>query len=79
MTVEHVWYDDLKRKAKNRELFGPSEVYEYDIEDPSFKSLQECAIISSEARFEGPITVNTKYIDMPTVGDASETGLIKFF
>lgn len=54
MTVENVWYDDLKRKALNRQKFGPGHDYQYDINDVSFKALHECAIISSEAVFNVP-------------------------
>lgn len=37
MTVEHVWYDGLKRKALNRQKHGPGADYEYDVSDPSFQ------------------------------------------
>jgi hypothetical protein len=36
MTVEHLWYDDINRVAKNRERFGAGESYEYKADDPSF-------------------------------------------
>lgn len=38
MTVENVWYDDLKRQAKNRQRYGNID-YEYEVSDPSFKAL----------------------------------------
>jgi sodium/potassium-transporting ATPase subunit alpha len=51
MTVENVWYDSMKRRALNRQKHGKSVEYEYDPQDPSFRDLHDCAVITSEARF----------------------------
>lgn len=80
MTVENVWYDDLKRHAKNRQRYGNID-YEYEVSDPSFKALQECATVSSEAVFD--YDKNKKqdifWLDCKVIGDASETAIVKFF
>ncbi|CAD8136306.1 unnamed protein product [Paramecium pentaurelia] len=81
MTVANVWYDGLKRVALNKLKHGRNTEYEYDTNDPTFRDLHDCAIITSEAKFniqaKDKATVN--WLDTPTLGDASETALIKFF
>lgn len=81
MTVENVWYDAMKRHAHNREKHGKSVEYEYDVNDPTFRDLHDCAIITSEARFniQTKDKAGIKWLETPTIGDASETALIKFF
>lgn len=112
MTAAHLWYSGAMFKAANRQKFGTDYHYEYDIKDPGFKALQECAVICSVANFDRSLPAEkvsqinndkglTKekkeekikdeerlweerlktmlYLEMPTTGDASESGLIKFF
>ena len=57
---------------------------EYDEKSQTFKSLHECAILSSVAIFDHQIDskqnkLNELWLDKNTIGDASETALIKFF
>lgn len=81
MTVENVWYDGLKRRALNKQKAGKNAEYEYEVTDPTFRDLHDCSIITSEARFN--IQVKDKamidWSTAATIGDASETALIKFF
>jgi sodium/potassium-transporting ATPase subunit alpha len=81
MTVENLWYDAMKRHAHNREKHGKSVEYEYDLNDPTFRDLHDCAIITSEARFniQNKDKSGVKWLETPTIGDASESALIKFF
>ena len=111
MTIENIFYDGQILKAHNKEKMGPKFSYEYDVNSNSFKALQECAIINSEAKFSEALpdkyiskidalnksaanyqserkkieedwikTYNAmSVLDKPTIGDASETGIIKFF
>lgn len=51
MTVANVWYDGLKRVALNKLKHGRNTEYEYDPNDPTFRDLHDCAIITSEAKF----------------------------
>lgn len=83
MTVENIWYDLLMRKALNKQKF-PNREYEYDSQDVTFKALQECAMITSEAVFDLNNDFQTNqttplWLDTPVIGDASETALVKFF
>jgi sodium/potassium-transporting ATPase subunit alpha len=52
MTVENLWYDGEVRKADNKENKGPNFEYQYEVDDPSFRCLHECAMICSEAKFD---------------------------
>jgi sodium/potassium-transporting ATPase subunit alpha len=81
MTVENIWYDDLIRRALNVQKFGKDHDYEYDLKDPSFRMLHECAVVSSEAFFDVDKEnyKETVWLDAKVIGDASETALVKFF
>lgn len=113
MTAAHLWYSGQMYKAANRQKFGSNYQYEYDINDPGFRALQECATVCSVANFDKSLpsdrvsqinndkSIKTQaekdqkikqeealwdeklksmlYLDMPTTGDASESGLIKFY
>lgn len=83
MTVENLWYDGTIKKADNKENKGKEFQYEYEVDDPSFVCLHECAMICSEAKFDASNEqINTpgfKYGTCPVIGDASETALIKFY
>lgn len=52
MTVEHLWYDGKLHKALNMQKYGPMVNYEYDVDNPTFKKLKDCAVVSSEAKFD---------------------------
>lgn len=83
MTVENLWYDGEIRRADNKENKGPNFEYAYEVDDPSFKTLHECAMICSEAKFdiseEQRKSPGFKYSLAPVIGDASETALVKFY
>jgi len=52
MTAANLWYSGQMYKADNRQKFGTGFDYKYDINDPGFKSLQECAVVCSVANFD---------------------------
>ena len=52
MTAAHVWYGGKLCKAENRQKRGPNFIYDYDINDLGFKSLQEVAVVGSVANFD---------------------------
>lgn len=52
MTAANLWYSGKMFKASNRQKFGGDYHYEYDINDPGFRSLQEGAVICSVATFD---------------------------
>ena len=52
MTVENIWIDANMIRAHSREVKGNDFEYEYDLKDPSFKTLHHTAMICSEARFD---------------------------
>eukprot|EP01016_Furgasonia_blochmanni_P015568 TRINITY_DN1855_c0_g1_i8.p1 TRINITY_DN1855_c0_g1~~TRINITY_DN1855_c0_g1_i8.p1 ORF type:complete len:1079 (-),score=209.38 TRINITY_DN1855_c0_g1_i8:252-3488(-) len=110
MTVRHLWYDGKILKGENKQKFSQKHVYEYDTESLGFKTLQEVALVCSEATFNNAAPqeklekimqirdpskrealkkkIEEDYareleeklwLDRPTIGDASETALIKFF
>jgi sodium/potassium-transporting ATPase subunit alpha len=83
MTVSSLWYDDMKRQAPNKQRVerDPTLKMEYKPFDSSFKDLQSIAIISSEAEFktEKSKYKDTYWLEADVRGDASETGIVKFF
>ncbi|CAD8101580.1 unnamed protein product [Paramecium primaurelia] len=112
MTVENLWFNNKKHRGMNQEKMGPKYKYEYDINEIGFKTLQETAVLCSEATFDNSLPQDQKIRiqnaiglnqqqkdqklkeanekweqnfnkmlcqDKPTIGDASETALIKFF
>lgn len=83
MTVENLWYDGDVKKADNKENKGPGFEYQYEVDDPSFRCLHECAMICSEAKFdvteEQLRAPGFKFATCPVIGDASETALVKFY
>ncbi len=52
MTAANLWYSGQMYKAANRQKFGTNYQYEYDINDPGFRALQECAVVCSVANFD---------------------------
>ena len=52
MTTANLWYSGHTYKAENRQKFGSHYQYEYDINDPGFRSLQEAAVFCSVANFD---------------------------
>ena len=52
MTAAHVWYSGKLCKAQNRQKKGPNFIYDYDVQDAGFKSLQEVAVVGSVANFD---------------------------
>mgnify|MGYP001488474892 FL=1 len=58
MTVANVWYNNQIRKADNRQKYeGKNHKFEYDIEDPNFQVLHECAVLGSEAIFNNTVPI----------------------
>ncbi|KAL4501125.1 hypothetical protein ABPG73_013863 [Tetrahymena malaccensis] len=81
MTVEHMWYNDQVIRAKNKSLASPQEI-EYDETEKGFQNLHYAAMCSSEARFDLTDIVdrdNIDYMKCPVMGDATETGLVRFY
>lgn len=52
MTASNVWYSGKLCKAENRQKKGANFLYEYDPNDPGFRSLQEAAVVGSVANFD---------------------------
>lgn len=52
MTAAHLWYSGKMFKAANRQKLGTNFQYEYDINDPGFRSLQQSAVVCSVANFD---------------------------
>ena len=81
MSVRHMWYKDRCFEAKNMSLLVPGEIPEYGVTDPDFRTLQQAAMIYSDARFDTSSLADPSRVDYLTcrvIGDATETGLIKF-
>ena len=82
MSVRHMWYKDHSFEAKNMSLLAPGEIPEYAVTDPDFRALQQAAMICSEALFDTSSLADPSSVDYLTchvIGDATETGLIRFF
>ena len=52
MTAANVWYSGKLCKAENRQKKGPNFIYDYDVDEPGFKALQEVAVVGSVANFD---------------------------
>lgn len=52
MTAAHLWYSGEMFKAANKEKCGSDYQYEYDVKDPGFRALHECAVVCSVANFD---------------------------
>ncbi|KAL4483686.1 hypothetical protein ABPG73_002428 [Tetrahymena malaccensis] len=82
MSVKNLWYSDQIHLSKNKAHLKQGEIPEYDTEDPDFKTLQKAAMLSSEARFDTSTIKekdNIDYLTCPVLGDATETGIIRFY
>ncbi|KAL4494140.1 hypothetical protein ABPG72_016096 [Tetrahymena utriculariae] len=82
MTVEHMWYGLNTIKAVNKSTIGDHTKLEYDENHNDFKELHQSAMISSEARFDRSKQQdlnNINYLKCDVIGDATETGLVRFF
>ena len=51
MTIENLFFDGAIFKGHNKEKMGPKFTYQYDVTSPTFKALNEAAIVGSEAIF----------------------------
>lgn len=60
MTIENIYYDGKIIKGANMEKMGPKFKYAYNITDPGFIALRDCAIVGSEAQFSSALP--DKYI-----------------
>jgi len=66
----------------NKQLIKEGEKPDYDENDADFKALHKAAMICSEARFDSSEIKNLEsvdYLTCPVIGDATETGLIRFY
>jgi len=72
MTVAHLWIDDTICTTDTSVTKGT-----YDTESPAFQSLYRCMAICNRAVFE-PGQEDTDIVTRTTIGDASETAMIKF-
>ncbi|EAR95708.2 Na,H/K antiporter P-type ATPase alpha subunit family protein (macronuclear) [Tetrahymena thermophila SB210] len=83
MTVEHMWLSGNQIKARNKSLVQNKSELEYDENETAFKELHLSAILSSEAKFDvsqlKDQTEAVNYMKCPVNGDATETGLVRFF
>ena len=52
MTAANIWYSGKLCKAENRQKRGPHFIYEYDTNEPGFRSFQEVAVVGSVANFD---------------------------
>ena len=51
MTIENLFFDGAIYKGHNKEKMGTKFAYQYDINSPTFKALNNAAIVGSEAIF----------------------------
>ncbi|KAL4461657.1 hypothetical protein ABPG72_007592 [Tetrahymena utriculariae] len=82
MTVEHIWISGQQRKATNKKLVENANQLDYNENDTAFKELHLNAILSSEAKFDISQLEdkqNIDYLKCHVNGDATETGLVRFF
>ncbi|KAL4511030.1 hypothetical protein ABPG73_008108 [Tetrahymena malaccensis] len=82
MTVEHIWISGQQIKAKNKKLVENTSQLDYNENDPAFKELHLNAILSSDAKFDISQLEdkqNIDYLKCHVNGDATETGLVRFF
>ncbi|KAL4511029.1 hypothetical protein ABPG73_008107 [Tetrahymena malaccensis] len=82
MTVEHIWISGQQIKAKNKKLVENASQLDYNENDPAFKELHLNAILSSDAKFDISQLEdkqNIDYLKCHVNGDATETGLVRFF
>ena len=55
MTIENIFYDGKILKGVNMEKMGPKFKYAYNVTDPGFIALRDCAIVGSEAQFSSAL------------------------
>ncbi|KAL4501755.1 hypothetical protein ABPG73_019892 [Tetrahymena malaccensis] len=82
MNVEHIWISGQQLKAKNKKLVENSSQLDYNENDTAFKELHLNAILSSDAKFDISQLQdkqNIDYLKCQVNGDATETGLVRFF
>ncbi|KAL4465995.1 hypothetical protein ABPG74_004232 [Tetrahymena malaccensis] len=82
MTVEHMWYGLNTIRAVNKSLISDHTKLEYDETNSDFKELHKSAMVSSEAKFDRSKLKdlnNINYLKCDVIGDATETGLVRFF
>ncbi|KAL0490061.1 sodium/potassium-transporting ATPase subunit alpha [Acrasis kona] len=76
MTVAHVWYDGGIRLCNTS---VNDKKADFSLDAPTFQKLQRCATLCSSAKFvEDPINLEKHVLKRATIGDASESALIKF-
>lgn len=62
MTAANIWYSGKLCKAENRQKRGPNFLYDYDFNDPGFRSLQEVAVVGSVANFDKTLPADKKNV-----------------
>jgi sodium/potassium-transporting ATPase subunit alpha len=60
MTAANIWYSGKLCKAENRQKRGPHFIYEYDTNEPGFRSFQEVAVVGSVANFDRTLPAEKK-------------------
>ncbi len=60
MTAASIWFSGKLCKAENRQKRGPHFIYDYDVNDLGFKSLQEVAVVGSVANFDRSLPSDKK-------------------
>ena len=60
MTASNIWYSGKLCKADNRQKKGTNFIYEYDVSDAGFKTLQEAAVVGSVANFDKSLPSDKK-------------------
>ncbi|KAL4479697.1 hypothetical protein ABPG73_017918 [Tetrahymena malaccensis] len=81
MSVKHMWYNNKIHIAQNQKLLNGGKA-DYEINDSNFMMLHQAAMICSEARFDTSSLLDKAdidYLTCPVIGDATETGLIRFY
>lgn len=72
MTVAHLWYDNEIHTTDTSVSAGS-----FDHSSPSFHALHRCATLCNRAEFD-PSDADTDIVERKTIGDASESAMIKF-
>lgn len=62
MTASNIWFSGKLCKAENRQKRGANFIYEYDVSDPGFKTLQEVAVVGSVANFDKSLPAEKKTV-----------------
>ena len=82
MTVHNMWYNDSIIRTENILEVKNGKNIDYDPQEIGFKQLHKGAMIASAAKFDTSKVKDLGSIDYmkcPVLGDATETGIIRFY